>query len=160
MRTRRLSVLSRVLSERLRKTVREALGVSYSPYVYNHPSLSIKGYGVMSAVVNLSPQSVEPVKKQILVLIDDLVENGVTDEELALVKSPLRNHLDVLRQTNGYWLTSVLADSFRHPERLDWALHLVSGYDSISPEDISRMARTYLIKEDRAVVTILPDLKN
>jgi zinc protease len=156
MQTRKLSVLSRVFSERLRKTVREALGASYSPYVYNKPSLIHEGYGVMNAVVNLSPESADMVVEKINALIEDLAGNGVTPKELELVKAPLLNHLAVLRQNNGYWLDSVMSNSFRYPERLDWADHLVSGYSGISAGELSDLARLYLRIEDRALIVIRP----
>jgi len=158
MQTRQLSLLSRVLSERLRKTIRESLGASYSPYVYNNPSLYFKGYGVLNVVVNLSPDTVDTINNQITELIQDLVENGVTSEELSLVKGPVMNHLNVLRQTNSYWLNSVMADSFRHPERLDWALHLIQGYEGISKEDLNRLAKKYFQARERAVIKVLPQL--
>lgn len=156
MQTRQLSLLSRVLSERLRKTIRETLGASYSPYVYNNPSLNFKGYGVMNLVVNLSPETLDSIAPKITDLISELVEMGVTSEELALVKGPLMNHLTVLIQTNSYWLNSVMANSFRHPERIDWALNLMDGYQGITPEDLDRLAKKYLLVGDRAVIKVVP----
>jgi zinc protease len=156
MQTRKLSVLSRVFSERLRITIREALGASYSPYVYNKPSLIYEGYGVMNAVVNLSPKSVDMVVEQINALIEDLAANGVTPKELELVKAPLLNHLAVLRQNNGYWLNSVMSNSFRYPERLDWANHLVSGYSEITARQLSDLAKQYLLIKERALIIIRP----
>ena len=156
MQTRKLSVLSRIFSERLRKAVREALGASYSPYVYNNPSLIYEGYGVMNAVVNLSPESVDMVVGQINTLVSDLYANGVTQEELELVKAPLMNHLAVLRQNNGYWLNSVMSNSFRYPERLDWANHLVAGYSGITAGELSNLAKQYLRIGDRALIVVKP----
>lgn len=156
MQTRKLSVLSRVFSERLRKSVREALGASYSPYVYNSPSMIYDGYGVMTAVVNLSPDDVDKVYSNIEMLVRDLADNGVTPEELELVKAPLLNHLAVLRQTNQYWLNSVMSNSFRYPERLDWANHLVSGYAGITSRELSELAGKYLKLKHRAFMVILP----
>ncbi|MCG8685547.1 MAG: insulinase family protein [Desulfobacterales bacterium] len=157
MQTRRLSMLSRVFSERLRKSVREKLGASYSPYVYNNPSMIFEGYGVMNAVVNVAPDTIQPVYEQIEMLVADLVENGVTKEELDLVKAPLMNHLDVLRQNNSYWLNSVMANSFRYPERLDWANHLIQGYSNISPDELTKLARKYLSSRDSARIVVLPE---
>lgn len=154
--TRRLSLLSQVISERLRKKVREALGASYSPFMFNRPSQVYKGYGVMSAVVNLSPDAADMMEGRLRSLMAELVENGVTREELDLVKSPLMNHLTVLRQNNAYWLGGVMSNSFRHPERLDWATHIVSGYDKITAEDLTQTARQYLTLENSAVTVILP----
>jgi len=156
MQTRRLSMLAHVFSERLRLQIREELGASYSPYVYNNAALACDGYGVMQAVVKTTPQSFDLVAEQVRKIAADLAENGVTKEELTLVKAPVMNQLKVLVQNNSYWLGSVLADSFRHPEKLDWANSLETGYGSIRAEELSVLARKYLKNE--AVVFIRPDI--
>jgi len=155
MQTRRLSLLAQVFSERLRKQVREKLGASYSPYVYNDASLACKEYGVMQAVVNTDSSSFDLVVTQVKKIAADLCENGVTEAELELVKAPVMNQLQVLRQDNKYWLGSVLSDVFRHPEKLDWANTLVSGYGSITAAQLSTLARRYLKNE--AVIIIRPE---
>ena len=48
-RTRGLHLLAEVFSEKLRKVVREKLGATYSPQVYNVSSRMYDGYGVMQA---------------------------------------------------------------------------------------------------------------
>ncbi|MCG8616519.1 MAG: insulinase family protein [Desulfobacterales bacterium] len=158
MQTRQMSMLSQVLSERLRLRVREKLGASYSPYMYNSPSRIYKGYGIMTAVVNLAPDAADMIAGEIKGLIDELVNDGVSDEELALVKKPLLNHLSVMRRNNNYWLVSVMGDSFRHPERLDWATHIVSGYENVTGANLTALARTYLKNENSALTVILPDI--
>ena len=154
MQTRQLSLLSQVFSERLRKQVREKLGASYSPYVYNDASLACDGYGVLQAVVNTDPAAFDIVVEQVRKIAADLRKNGVTQEELNLVKAPVMNKLQVLRQDNKYWLGSVLSNVFRHPEKLDWANTLVSGYGGVTADQLSALARRYLKNE--AVVLIRP----
>jgi zinc protease len=156
MTTRKLSMLARVFSERLRKIVREELGASYSPYVYNNPSLIYDGYGVMHAVVNVLPETWEIVYNAVEKIAGQLALEGVEPKEVDLVKKPLLNQLKVLRQTNGYWLNSVLANSFKHPERLEWATHLVSGYSGITHEDLTNLAKQYLKIDEAALIVIKP----
>ena len=156
MQTRKLSLLSRVFSERLRKQIREALGASYSPYVYNDPSLVFKHYGVMQAVVSTSPDDFDLVAGQMKKIASSLCREGVAEKELALVKAPVMSHLKELRRDNGYWLNSVMSDSFRHPEKLDWAGHLIEGYQSITADELSAMARRYLKTDDSALILIRP----
>jgi zinc protease len=156
IKTRQMSMLSQVLSERLRLRVREKLGASYSPYMYNSASRIYEGYGVMTAVVNLAPDAADTIAEEVKTLIDELLRDGVTDEELALVKKPLLNHLSVMRRNNNYWLVSVMGDSFRHPERLNWATHIVAGYENVTGADLTDLARTYLKNENSALTVILP----
>jgi len=154
--TRKLSLLARVFSERLRKTIREELGESYSPYVYNNPSLVHDKYGVMHVVVNVLPGNEDIVYEQVEKIVKSLTAEGVDKKELQLVKKPLLNQLIVLRQSNTYWLNSVMADSFRHPERLDWANHLVSTYSSINNEELTVLAGKYLKMDQSAFIVIHP----
>ena len=73
-----------------------------------------------------------------------------------LVKLPLLNQLTVLRQTNTYWLNSVMSDSLNHPEKLAWANNIVSGYSSITPDDLTALAKQYLKINEGAVIMINP----
>lgn len=154
--TRRLSMLSRVVSERLRKVIREELSASYSPYVYNSPSMIYDGYGVMQVVVNVNPDTADLVYGTIQDIIRDMAANGITAKELELVKKPVVNQLEVLKQKNAYWLNSVLADSRRHPERLEWTQSIIPDYSDVSPEDLMALARQYLDVNASAQIRILP----
>ncbi len=159
MQTRKLSLLSRVLSERLRQTIRENLGASYSPYVYNKPSLIFEGYGVLNAVVNLSPDQIDAVIPQMMALIKTMAEKGVGHKELDRVKGPLMNHLKVLRETNSYWLNAVLSGSFQYPQRLEWATNLMAEYGGITSLELTDLAKKYLNPKVGAVLKVVPKPK-
>jgi zinc protease len=154
--TRRLSILSRVMSERLRKTIREKLGAAYSPHVFNHPSLTHDGYGVMQLVVPVIHKNVEMVVQTVREIVNGIFVNGLTEEETQLALNPVIEQLKVLRQTNAYWLNSVMADSINHPERFDWANTIVSGYGSITHEHLTALVEKYLDPDKAALVRILP----
>jgi zinc protease len=157
--TRKLSLLAKVFSERLRKTIREELGASYSPYVYNNPSLVYDGYGVMHVVVNVLPDTADTVARQMEKIARELSRDGITEKEVDLVKKPLLNQITVLRQTNGYWLNSVLSNSWNHPERLDWANTIMAGYAAVTHEDLTTLAKQYLTVNDAALIKIVPVIK-
>ncbi|WP_022668799.1 M16 family metallopeptidase [Desulfospira joergensenii] len=155
--TRRLSMLARVFSERLRKKVREDLGASYSPYVYNHPSMIHKGYGVMHVVAAVDPASSDRILAVVKKIARQLNETGVDSRELDLVKKPVMIHLKDLRETNSYWLNSVMADSLSHPERFEWARQIISDYGSISADELSSLAKRFLNIKDAARILIGPE---
>lgn len=154
--TRKLSLLARVFAERLRKTIREEFGESYSPYAYNDPSLVHDGYGVFHVVVNVLPETSDRVYGQIENMVKDLVTGGISENELDLVKKPLLNQLEVFRQTNAYWLNSVLADSIRYPEKLDWAGNMEADFLAITHDDLAGLARRYLKMVESALILIQP----
>ncbi|MBW2654710.1 MAG: insulinase family protein, partial [Deltaproteobacteria bacterium] len=89
MQTRRLSILSRVFSERLRIAIREELGETYSPYVYNDPSLSFEGYGILHVVVNVKPERHQFIYHKIKEIITSLTTKGISKKETDLALKPV-----------------------------------------------------------------------
>ncbi len=154
-RTRRLSVLGQVFSEKLRERIREKLGLAYSPYAYNDPSRAFKDYGVMQAVVPTDPEAVETVVYEIRKIAEELASRPLPENEVRRVMEPILTSLKDLRRTNRYWLDSVLVGSLRHPRQLDWARTIEEDYRSIGAADIQNMARTYLDSGKAAKLVIV-----
>lgn len=159
MQTRRLSILSRVFSERLRIVIREELGETYSPYVYNDPSISFKEYGILHVVVNVKPERHQFVYQRIKDIIASLILKGVSKKEIDAALKPVLNHLKVLRKTNGYWLNSVMANSLIYPQKFDWANNMMTGYQSITTDDVNWLAKKYLKMDKRALILIKSENK-
>jgi len=154
MQTRKLSILSRVFSERLRIVIREELGETYSPYVYNDPSMRFNDYGIMHAVVNVKPERHEFVYQKVKEIIASLIETGISENETDLALKPVLNHLKVLRKTNTYWLNSVMANSSTYPQKFDWANNMMTGYNTITKDDLMPLAKKYLNIDKSALIII------
>ncbi len=159
MQTRRLSILSRVFSERLRKIIREELGESYSPYVYNNGSTIFKDYGVLHVVVNVKPGNQGIVVDKINEIVNSIRAGGISKQETEYALKPVLTHLKSLRKTNAYWLNSVMADSSNYPAKFDWARNILTGYGSISSADLNALAKKYLVMKERALIIITPVLE-
>jgi len=156
-RTRRLSVLADIFSERLRQRIREKLGVSYSPYAFNRSSRAYKGYGVLQAHVNVAPDQTETVLAEIKTIAGDLGRNRISADELARTVDPILTSIKELRQTNGYWLNSVMTGSNRHAQQFEWARSFQEDYASVTAEELATLAATYLTDERAAAITIRPN---
>ncbi len=154
--TRRLSILARIISERLRVIIREELGAAYSPYAYNQPSLIFKDFGLLHVVVNVKPGTHDFVYGKIKEIMNDLIVNGVTQKETQLVLKPVLNHIKVLRETNRYWLNSVLANSYLHPEKFEWAINMPNDYQNIFSNELGELSKKYLNIKNSAVLYIEP----
>ena len=155
-RTRRLYLLSEVYSDRLRKVIREKLGATYSPQVMNRPSRSYPGYGVLRAQLIVAPDQIEDLSREVVQVAADLWKSGVTAEELERAKAPMLTSLKDMVRTNGYWLNSVLSLSSRHPQQLQWPATILSGFESVSKEQLSALAREYLDPAKAAKVMVVP----
>ena len=143
-RTRRLLVLATIFDDRLRKVVREKLGAAYSPSASSFTSRVYPGYGYLYAQILVSPGDEEVIAKEIRNIAEDLRRNGIGEEELQRGKKPTLTSIGDTIRTNGYWLSSVLHLSSRHPVQLEWPTTIVDDFAAISKEDINRLAAEYL----------------
>ncbi len=155
-RSRRMSVLADVFSDRLRQRIREKLGASYAPFAFNQASRAYPGYGVFQAHVNVAPAQAQAVLAEVKAIADDLAGNGVTDDELARSVDPILTSIKSFQQTNGYWLNSVMTDSTRHPQQLEWARTFLTDYAAVTVEELATLAATYLTEERSSAIIIEP----
>jgi zinc protease len=159
-RTRRLSVLAEVFSERLRKQIRERLGAAYSPHAYHHASRAYDGYGILLALIQTDPEKVDQVVQEVRKIARNIAEKGISQEELQYSLGPMLTHIRDLKRKNKYWMNSVLMGLKDHPEQLSWSQSIADDYSSITKEDISQLAKKYLINEKAATVIVLPENNN
>ncbi len=149
--TRRLHVLAALIDERLRKLVREKSGESYSPAAFSTNSRIFPDYGKIVIEVMTDAESLDPVVGQIGEVIQSFHDDPVGTDELERSKQPAITSIKEHIQTNGYWLSSVLSLSTRHPQILDWPTTLLDDFSSISAADVSKLVADYLVAERRAV---------
>lgn len=155
-RTRRLSLLAEVFSERLRVKIREQLGVSYSPVAFNRSFRAYRGYGLLQAFVQVAPDQAEKVAAAVKKIAADLAAKGISADELRRVRDPVLNSIRDMRQSNSYWLDSVLTGCTRYPQQLEWSRTIETDYASITVKDIDSLAEKYLDNSKAAVFIALP----
>ncbi len=155
-RTRRLSVLAQVFSEKLREKVREELGAAYSPFAYNQSRRAYPQYGVFQAFIHVDPKASETVIAAVKKIAADLAQTAITNDELRRALDPLLTSLKDLRRQNKYWLNSVLLGSLKHPEQLEWSRMMVNDFAAISTDELFALAQKYLENETAAMVIVTP----
>ena len=156
-RTRRLSVLAEVFSDRLRQSVREKLGAAYSPMAFNHPSRAYPGYGAFQAMITVELVDVKRVVHEVQSISAALCENPVPDDELHRSLDPILTGIKDLIRTNDYWLNSVLTGSARHPRQIDWSRTIQKDYAAVSSMELHRLAQQYLDQPKPAIIVISPE---
>lgn len=154
VKTRTGNLLGEVLSDRLRVEIREKEGDAYSPQAgFSDSNFWIDDGGV-TAVIQVDPAKTEKLTQRLMEIGVDLAENGVTEDELARAREPIIAQIRQARRSNGYWLGSVLSDSQRTPEVLDWARSIETGYSAITVDQASALAKEVLGK-DNAIKLII-----
>jgi zinc protease len=158
-RTRRLSMLANVLSDRLRVKVREEIGGAYSPSAGSSPSENYPGYGFFAAQVTVEPAKAKEISEVILALAADLATNGVTAEELERAKQPVLTATRESMRNNNYWLSSVLSRAQEKPEVLDWSRSRLTDIEGMKADELTALAKLYLSAAQAFRVTVLPVAK-
>lgn len=155
-RTRRLSVLSSILDDRLRKQIREELGATYSPVVYNRPSKVDPGFGVLRSQMIVAPDQAEMLMEKLKEIGAGLALGKISEDELERALEPTLISIRDLVKSNRYWLGSVLIGSSRHPQQLEWPLTIKKDFAAITVDDIAALAAGYLQPEKAAEVIVTP----
>ena len=155
-RQRRLALLAAVFNDRLRVKVREEIGATYSPRAGSNASDTFPGYGYFTAMVDIDPSLAAKIAELVTSVADDLARNGVTEEELNRARQPMLTAIHESRRTNGYWLGSVLSRAQEKPAVLEWARNRLADVQSITREELSRLAHEYLRRDRASRATVLP----
>ena len=154
---RRLRVLGNILSDRLRLTIREELGDSYSPRAGSITSSTYEGYGWIQASVTVDPEQAERVAKVVQDIAHELSRKGTDEDELERAVRPILTGLRESERTNGYWLGAVLAQAQEQPQRLDWARSRYADNEAITVAEIEELAKRYLDKKSAFQVISRPE---
>ena len=96
-------VASAILQSRLLDTVREKLGLTYSPQTSAEASTQLPGFGMFGAVIETPEKNFGTFRQILGEQIDQLATTPITPDELARAKQPLLESLTKQRQTNGFW---------------------------------------------------------
>jgi zinc protease len=154
---RRLNALADLFTERLRLEIREKWAASYSPYAFHRSSRIYEGYGFLQVMVNVAPQEADRMVAAVKAIAADLARSPAGEDELQRVIHPTVDRIRDMRETNGYWLGTVLSGSQRYPQQLAWARTIVDSYGSISAAELQALAQTYLKGKEAAVIVISPE---
>ena len=144
-------VAAAILSTRLVDTVREKLGLTYSPMVSADSSIELKGEGYLTAAIE-TPQANFPAFHALLAdQLKDLATKAVSADELARAKQPLIEQQRKRAETNDYWL-STLATITREPRAREHALQTLDRIQQVSAADVQALIAKYVAGHQPLIV--------
>lgn len=101
------TVIGEILSDRLRKAVRESMGNTYSISASHHGYMCLKG-GDFSIRFGTGPGEAARTLERIKEEIERMKEEGVTKDELARVLAPRRTQFQAHLKENNFWLQCLM----------------------------------------------------
>ncbi len=139
-----LSVLNAALgggmSSRLFQEVREKRGLAYSVYSYNSQFADAGMFGIYAGCL---PNKVDDVLALCREQLDDVVHQGITDEELDRGKGQMRGGLVLGLEDSGSRMSRIGKAELVYGELLS-VEELLARIDAVTPDDIREVARVVL----------------
>ena len=136
-------LLAAILNLRLTDELREKQGSTYSPSADSTESLMLPGWGYVSTVVEIPPDKIEAVTRDIERIAAELTAAPPTADEMTRARKPVLEGLQQSRETNGYWL-SILSGMQADPRQLDAYRSAIPTLERLTPADIQAAARKWL----------------
>lgn len=121
----------------------------FFPYFSNHKDPYVV---VVIARVN-KPEDVEPVKQDILNTFAQMATTPVSAERLAAVKSNLKYSF-AMRLDNSQAIAATLASYLALGQTPETINNVYNVYDSITVEDVQKMAQKYFVENAQIVATL------
>jgi len=149
---RAVTLLREVLSERVRKVVRERLGQTYTPEV-SYSTERGGDDGSLSVAIETNPAATVEVIKEIAAIGRSLASGDVTREELERVRKPLLDDTAHRRETVSWWLNT-LDGSYADPYRLAQARTWQHDYSTIPVDEVNAAARKWLGRDPLIAVAV------
>ncbi len=139
-------------SSRLVERIREEKGWAYDVSSYFSPGLEVGSFQVVLQTKNeTAGSSVEEVLRE----LRRILEQGVTDQELADAKAYLTGSFPLRLDTNNK-LAGLISTVEYYKLGLDYADRYPALINAVAKEDILRVARAYL-RPDRYVLVVVAD---
>jgi zinc protease len=151
----RLSALTGILGDRLRVRLRQELSGTYSPSVTSETyALPEERYRVR-IVFDAAPDRMRELNRAMMVVLDSLRTQGVSDTEAARQATVQRRQLETRLQDNDYWVTTI--DTYaRLGIPLD-AIPAPYGTHAVTASEIQTAAQKYLPNDAYIHITQMPE---
>ncbi|MBN8843509.1 MAG: insulinase family protein [Sphingomonadales bacterium] len=153
---RGMDVLAAIFNDRLFDRLRAEQGASYGPVVDSHwPTGFDNSGGYLLVGSLLAPKDIDRFYSIAKDIAADLVANPVGADELARNAGPIREQVARASTGNVYWMF-LLEGATRDPRVTQAALSIEDDISSVTPADIQRLARQYLLPARQWSIAILP----
>jgi zinc protease len=151
-----IRAMAQALEIRLRESLREDLGGTYSVSASaNYSKIPREEYSITIGFGS-SPDRTEELVKGVFNEVEQFKTSGPTDKQVADVKETFLRDQETNMKQNGYLLTQI-AVRYQYSEELDSLFNLGDFYNKIDAAMIREAARTYLKNDNFVKVTLFPE---
>ena len=150
-----LATLTGVLRHRLDQRLRQDLGGVYGVSVEADLSTAPEGAYQLQFSFGAAPARIDELTRATFAEIARLQAGGPTEREIETVREEYRRNAEIVRRTNGYWVSSIARrDSWQWPMSPAVSDRLM---EAMSPDRVREAARRYLDPANYLQVSLLPE---
>jgi zinc protease len=142
---------SQVATARLLKVIREEKGLTYSVQCAYAPASAYDGNASLFAIFTIAPDKAEEGAKLAKEVIQGLLTEPPTEEEMKAVAAQLENIITTQMRQPGFWVR-VLSSLRTRGREIEDIRNLVADYTSVTKEEILETLGRYLTEERRFCV--------
>lgn len=153
--SRQLEILTRVFQNRLLDAIREKIGASYSPLVYNNWPVDLDAGGGIIAMAQLQPKDVPVFFATADHIAADLIAQPPSADELARVTEPLKQQLTRAYTSSGFFMNQ-LQGATSDPSKFAALRTLLPDMTQTNPAAMQALAAKYLRRDKSWRVAVLP----
>ncbi len=136
-------ILGKVIGQRMIDSVREKLGLTYSPFTDAAAGRQIAGYGYLGSAIETPEANFATFRGIVLDQVKNLAEHPVGADELLRAKRPVIEARGQRLQRNEYW-AATLPLVLRDPRQRAPILSSVAAAEAVTAADLQRVAQLYL----------------
>lgn len=148
-----LSVARGLLSDRLVETVREKLGLTYSPFVTTSSDLDLPGEGFFMAGIEVPPEKFDQFRRALDEEVTVLATKPINADAFARAKLPIIEARRKALETNGYW-AGRLERVLRDPRAGAVYRDEISGIEAVNAADVQRVLKRYVVGKQTVLVEV------
>ncbi len=137
-------VLSKVMQQRLIDSVREKLGITYSPSAEASAGRQIANYGFIGAAIETTEANFAAFRSIVLEQLKDLAAKPISADELSRARGPLVQSRKQGLERNEYWMAG-LALLLREPRQRQALLTRVSSVEAVTATDLQKLVKAQLL---------------
>ncbi|MBS0475511.1 MAG: insulinase family protein [Proteobacteria bacterium] len=152
---RQLEILSQLFSNRLLDAMREKLGASYSPQVYNSWPTDLDNGGAIIALAQLQPKAVPVFFATADEIAAELVAAPPSADELARVTEPLKQQLTRAYTSSAFFMNQ-LEGASDDPRKFAALRTLLPDMTRTTPAAMQALAIKYLKPGSSWRVAVIP----
>ena len=136
-------VAAAILQTRLIDTVREKLGITYSPNVQAYSAPDLPGYGYFAATLETPQGNFETFRTLLADQLHQLASQPVSGDELQRAKKPLIEAATKDLENDGWW-TGNLSQMLRDPRMKQPILARAANIDAVSAADVQALLTRFV----------------